>query len=210
MAMLIPRPPPGAAGCAEYEIRPRERRSFNNVLDASLALDRLGRRSVARIDVTADEVVLAIDHPLARGRIRDDVRLAITADGLRTQLPDGAYPELALPFLAGWLPLARERVSLLAYISDRFVVRMYVEPTGTRKTREVVMYPDLNDWVQLGPALSRLARPLYRMAYELAPPHRLVRFEGPYGPPGSPEIVLELSRHFASAGDESPAASARV
>lgn len=246
MAMLIPRPPPGAAGCTEYEIRARERRSFHTVLDASLLLDRLGRRSVARIDITADEVVLALDHPLARGRIREEVRLAIAADGLRTRafrrealsgserlmrredvpelhtellpLPDGTYPEVALPFLAGWLPLARQRVSLFAWINDRFVARMYLEAAGTkrlgeRKALEVVMYPDLNDWVQLGPVLTRLARPFlpkYRMAYELAPPHRLLRFEGPYGPPGAPEVVLEFARHFAIAGDESAAASARV
>jgi len=234
MAMLIPRPPPGAAGCTEYEIRARERRSFHTVLDASLLLDRLGRRSVARIDVTADEVTLALDHPLARGRIREEVRLAIAADGLRTRafrrealsasermmrredvpqlhsellpLPDGTYPEVALPFLAGWLALARQRVSLFAWINDRFVARMYLEATRTKKALEVVMYPDLNDWVQLAPA----ARPLYRMAYELAPPHRLLRFEGPYGPPGAPEIVLEFARHFAMADEESPAASARV
>src|SRR5262245_14311521 len=132
MTTLIPRPPEGAAGCAEYEIRARERRSFHTVLDASLLLDRLGRRSVARIDIVRDELVLALDHPLARGRIREEVRFAIAADGLRTRafrreahtgserlmrredvpelhsdllpLPDGTYPEVALPFLAGWLP----------------------------------------------------------------------------------------------------------
>ena len=206
MAMLIPRPPPGAAGCTEYEIRARERRSYTNVLDASLLLDRLGRRCVARIDVTAGDVVLALDHPLARGRIREEVRLAVAADGLRAQHPDGAYPLVALPFLAGWLAIHASAVSLLAWIHDRFVARMYLEATRTKKALEVVMYPDLNDWVQLAPA----ARPLYRMAYELAPPHRLLRFEGPYGPPGAPEIVLEFARHFAMADEESPAASARV
>jgi len=251
MTTLIPRPPAGAGGCFEYELRARERRSFHTVLDAALLLDRLGRRSVARLDVTADEVVLALDHPLARGRIREEVRLAVADDGLRTRafrreahsgsermmrredvpelhsdmlpLPDGTYPEVALPFLAGWLPLARERASLFAWINDRFVARMYVEaagrttlalPCGERKALEVVMYPDLNDWVHLGAVLTRLARPFlpkYRMAYELAPPHRLLRFEGPYGPPGAPEIVLELARYFpASAGEDSLAASARA
>jgi len=98
-------------------------------------------------------------------------------------LPDGTYPEVALPFLAGWLPLHRERASLFAWINDRFVARMYLEATGTRKLAlpcgerkalEVVMYPDLNDWVHLGPVLTRLARPFlpkYRMAYDVAPPH---------------------------------------
>jgi hypothetical protein len=29
--------------------------------------------------------------------------------------------------------------------------------------------------------------------FEAGSPNRLVRFERPYGPPGAPEIVLELS-----------------
>ncbi len=59
------------------------------------------------------------------------------------------------------------------------------------------MYPDLNDWVKLGSLLTRLAKPFlpkYHMwfAAQKNGPHHLVRFEGPYGPPGAPEIVLEL------------------
>ncbi len=44
--------------------------------------------------------------------------------------------------------------------------------------------------------LETLAKPLlpkYRMWFEVAKPNRVVRFEGPYGPPGAPEIVLELA-----------------
>jgi hypothetical protein len=58
------------------------------------------------------------------------------------------------------------------------------------------MYPDLNDWVPLGAVLTRLAKPLlpkYHMWYERKSPYKLARFEGPYGPPGAPELVLELS-----------------
>jgi hypothetical protein len=31
------------------------------------------------------------------------------------------------------------------------------------------------------------------MWFDASAPHRLVRFEGPYGPPGAPEILLELA-----------------
>jgi hypothetical protein len=31
------------------------------------------------------------------------------------------------------------------------------------------------------------------MWFEEAAPYRCLRFEGPYGPPGAPEVVLELA-----------------
>ena len=58
------------------------------------------------------------------------------------------------------------------------------------------MYPDLNDWVPMGAMLSTLARPFlpkYHMWFDETSPHRVVRFEGPYGPPGAPEVLLELA-----------------
>ena len=57
------------------------------------------------------------------------------------------------------------------------------------------MYPDLNDWISLGSVVTRLARPLlphYDMWFEPFAPYRVLRYEGPYGPPVAPEIVLEL------------------
>jgi hypothetical protein len=59
----------------------------------------------------------------------------------------------------------------------------------------LLMYPDLNDWVSLGSVLNRLAKPLlprYEMWFEASAPHRVVRYEGAFGPPGAPEVVLEL------------------
>jgi hypothetical protein len=122
----------------------------------------------------------------------------------RIGMPLETYPEVTLPFILGWLPLDK-RKSLYAWINDRFVAKLYVEsagreslaaPIGARDCVRVIMYPDLNDWVALGSVLTRLAKPFipkYRMRFEAGSPHRLVRFEGPYGPPGAPEIVLELS-----------------
>jgi hypothetical protein len=122
----------------------------------------------------------------------------------RIGMPLEMYPEVTLPFILGWLPLDK-RKSLYAWINDRFVAKLYIEsagretitaPIGARDTVRVIMYPDLNDWVSLGSVLTRLAKPFipkYRMWFEAGSPHRLVRFEGPYGPPGAPEIVLELS-----------------
>lgn len=122
----------------------------------------------------------------------------------RVGMPLEMYPEVTLPFILGWLPLDK-RKSLYAWINDRFVAKLYIEsagretihaPIGARETVRVIMYPDLNDWVSLGSVLTRLAKPFipkYRMWFEAGSPNRLVRFEGPYGPPGAPEIVLELS-----------------
>ncbi|MCC6648297.1 MAG: hypothetical protein IT374_22345 [Polyangiaceae bacterium] len=120
-------------------------------------------------------------------------------------LPTSAYPEVALPFVLAFCQHDGKRRSLFAWINDRFVARVYVDtigratldlPIGRRDAIEAVMYPDLNDWVSLGAVITRLARPLlpkYRMWFDAEPPHGVLRFEGPYGPPGAPEIVLSLS-----------------
>ncbi len=120
-------------------------------------------------------------------------------------LPDATYPEVMLPFVLRWQPFDHERRAVYAWIVDRFVARVYCEwvgrptlhvPAGRFETHEMIMYPDLNDWVSMGAVLNSLAKPLlpkYRMWFEAAEPRRVVRFEGPYGPPGAPEIVLELA-----------------
>ncbi len=120
-------------------------------------------------------------------------------------LPAATYPEVLLPFLLRGQPLDGARRALYAWTSDRFVARVYYEsraehrldvPAGRFDTTALWMYPDLNDWISLGSVVTRLAKPLlprYEMWLETAAPHRLVRFEGAYGPPGAPEIVIELA-----------------
>jgi hypothetical protein len=121
-------------------------------------------------------------------------------------LPAPTYPEVALPFLLGWFPLDGQQRSVYAWINDRFIAKVYVEVDGrptinvggaSMETIEVIMYPDLNDWVHLGAVLTRLVKPFapkYRMWYARQAPHQLVKFEGPYGPPGAPEVILETAR----------------
>ena len=68
-------------------------------------------------------------------------------------------------------------------------------PGGAKRARELVLYPDLNDFVRVGGTVARLAKPLmphYHLWFELEAPNRIVRFEGPYGPPGAPELIMEL------------------
>lgn len=120
-------------------------------------------------------------------------------------LPGCTYVEVGLPFLLGAQPFDGKVRSLYAWICDRFVAKVYYESkgveslktaAGTIEAREVLMYPDLNDWVKMPSILNKLAKPFlpkYHMWYEAKAPHRLVRFEGPYGPPGAPEILLELA-----------------
>lgn len=117
-------------------------------------------------------------------------------------LPETTYPEVLMPFLLNAFPQDGKKRSLHAWINDRFVARTYFEVSG-RSTVEVsgralaafetILYPDLNDWVNLGAVATKLAKPLlpkYRMWYAVEAPHTLLRFEGPYGPPGAPEVVL--------------------
>jgi hypothetical protein len=229
----IPAPPAGFAGTARYAIRPRDKRDYNGILDAKKILATMDRHeSVVTLRDETDAIVLETDHPMFTGRLREQFRYMKTPNGLvsdsltreiadddgtvvrreavpayahaKIGMPVEMYPEVALPFLLGWLPLDG-RKSLYAWINDRFVAKLYVEnagrellalPIGKRETVKVIMYPDLNDWISLGSVLTRLAKPFipkYRMWFDATAPHRLVRFEGPYGPPGAPEIVLELS-----------------
>jgi len=68
-------------------------------------------------------------------------------------------------------------------------------PGGTRRALEMVIYPDLNDLVRVGSTMARLAKPImpkYHLWFEIEAPNRILRFEGPYGPPGAPELIMEL------------------
>jgi hypothetical protein len=230
----IPLPPADFVGMLRYAIRPREKRAFHTVLDAKRVLaGSPAPTSTLRYADESSEVIVAIEHPIAGGLMKETFRFVRSPGGLVTSslarelhdaegrsvraehvpdfrrpelgLPAALYPEVSLPFVLGWVPQDEPRRSVYAWINDRFIAKLYVEPHGRaalhvggriRDVAEVVMYPDLNDWVPLGTVLTRLAKPFlpkYHMWYERRPPYRLVRFEGPYGPPGAPEIVLELS-----------------
>ncbi len=114
------------------------------------------------------------------------------------------YPEVLLPLMMGWLGPTARTCAFYSWINDRFVSRMYaqiksVEPLQLSDRRvpafEAVMYPDLNDYVRVGATMARLAKPImpkYHLWYEDKPPHRVLRFEGSYGPPGAPEVIMEL------------------
>lgn len=120
-------------------------------------------------------------------------------------LPLTTYPEVMSPFLMRGQPKDKTRRSLYCWTNDGFCARVYYEWRGQKnvtlrdgrrtKAHEIWMYPDLNDWISMGAALTRLAKPLlprYTMWFEPDELQRLLRFEGPYGPPGAPEVVVEL------------------
>ncbi|MFO0551139.1 MAG: hypothetical protein U0271_22300 [Polyangiaceae bacterium] len=121
-------------------------------------------------------------------------------------LPACTYVDVSAPFLLGGQPFDKKSRSLYAWICDRFVARVYYESRGTSRidvpagsfaTHEVIMYPDLNDWVSLPSIITKLSKPFvpkYHMWYETTAPHRLIAFEGPLGPPGAPELRLDLQR----------------
>lgn len=118
--------------------------------------------------------------------------------------PTATYPDVLLPFLMRGQPRDGARRALYSWTCDRFCARVYYEskakvtlsvPAGRIEAYPVIMYPDLNDWISLGSVITRLAKPLlprYDMWFEVEKPHRVVRYEGAFGPPGAPEVVLEL------------------
>jgi hypothetical protein len=119
-------------------------------------------------------------------------------------LAPNTYPGVLLPLMLGW-PSGQRTRAFYSWINDRFVSRVYVEtkgetrlqlPGGTRRANELVLYPDLNDFVRVGGTVARLAKPLmpqYHLWFEPDAPNRVLRFEGPYGPPGAPELIMELA-----------------
>lgn len=121
--------------------------------------------------------------------------------------PLDLYPEVYAPFLMRGEPAPPQRRAFHSWISDRMVARVYYElhrkrvsvlvPAGRFDCSEILMYPDLNDWIPLGNLITTLAKPLlprYHFWLGLEAPHPVVRFEGAYGPPGAPEVVVELER----------------
>ena len=235
-ATNLPLPPADFVGVTKYAIFPREKRAFHTVLDAHKILAG-SNNPVSEVRYSRDgaEIVVGLDHPIADGRLREEMRLVPARDGdglmmkamtrqvfdaagqmvRHEQVPDfrhdslglplSTYPEVALPFLLAWMPLDGQRRSVYAWINDRFIAKVYVEVEGRKSitigksshdTIEVIMYPDLNDWIPMGAMVTRLVKPFvpkYRMWYARQAPNRLVRFEGPYGPPGAPEVVLEIA-----------------
>lgn len=153
--------------------------------------DRLRGRTLTRHLSTSDEVAREELVAFDRGPIR---------------LPATTYPEVMLPFLMRGQPRDGQRRAAWSWTNDRFVARVYYErrktvqivvPAGHFEAELVWMYPDLNDWIALGNVVTRLVKPLiprYDIWFESRSPYRVLRFEGPYGPPGAPEVVLELSR----------------
>ncbi len=125
-------------------------------------------------------------------------------------LPQATYPEVALPFLISFHPLDGKTRDLFAWINDRFVARVDVRVTGRQKVElalpgggtgprveaiKAIMYPDFNDWVPLPKLISKMTVPFvpkYHMWFSTSPPHYVLKFEGPYGPPGAPEIAMTL------------------
>jgi len=193
---------PGKPGAATVTTRTRPPVDGEVVLDLKIEL------VIGKIQQT-DEMTC-----VWRGGMVADRLLRVVGEGRRKEinyglgpydLPATTYPEVLIPFLMRGQPRDKQRRQLHAWTSDRFVARVYYEARGERRlevpagefdTTEVWMYPDLNDWVAMGRAITRLAKPLlprYEMFFEQAEPHRLVRFEGSFGPPGAPEMILELA-----------------
>jgi hypothetical protein len=162
---------------------------------------------VAMLDATGELVMKTLTRKQTdtTGRVVREETVDFASSAVL--LPARSFPEVLLPFVLRGQRFDGTRDFVFSWTNDRFVARVYFEvgkrgvkvdvPAGSFRTHEVVMYPDLNDWVPLGSVLTTLAKPLlpkYTMWFEDQAPHRVIRFEGAYGPPGAPEVVLELEK----------------
>jgi len=213
--------PFSAPESARYSVRPREHRAFHTALDASDLFTSKEPATVTWDERELRvEMPVASGHfeercsfdlaPLRPSSFERTLRAGERvlrherADfaSVVPKLPEATYPETMLPFLLRAHPLDGERRSLYAWICDRFVAKVYYEvhkrrahvrvPAGSFEATELVMYPDINDWVHLGGVVTKLIKPFLPKYHMWFSDRRLVRFEGSYGPPGAPEIVLEL------------------
>ena len=213
-------PPADFAGTTKYSILPREKRAFHTVLDAHKILPATRATPMSEVALLAsgDEVVVALDHPIAGGHLREEMRLtsrrrrADDARACRARCLDaggqivrrGAGPGLPprhrwacrWPRIPRWRcpscsagcrstasGAASTRGSTIAS-SPRCTSRSKggsrISIGGTtHDTIEVIMYPDLNDWIPMGAMITRLVKPFvpkYRMWYAApaaARPHTL-------------------------------------
>lgn len=172
------------------------------VLELSVTMDLGHAHFEDRFEASWSEGLVArrLRRTVGEARYKD-----IAFDRSPFPLPPATYPEVLTPFLLRAQPFDAERRALYAWTSDRFVARVYYErhgkpkdielPFGSAKAIQSWLYPDLNDWVSMPSVLTKMSKPFlprYAMWFDAEPPRRLLRFEGSYGPPGAPEIVLEL------------------
>lgn len=161
------------------------------VLELSMCTELPKMTMEDRFSATWDNGLIAAKLESRMGAARkSDVDFAASP----FRFPSATYPEVLLPFLMRGQPRDDKVRATYAWTSDRFVARVYYEsrklttidvPAGTFEAHLVWMYPDLNDWIALGGLVTKLAKPLlprYEMWFEVAPPHRVLRFEGAYGP----------------------------
>ncbi len=159
---------------------------------------------VLELDVTAGRMKAATFERVVKDASGTEVRREQVDFRAGTiPLPDDVYPEVMTPFLLAHQPWTGATETLYTWINDRFIARVHAEAKrGTvevagrkRDAIAIQMYPDFNDWVPLGKMLSKLTKPFLPRYYIWLDPssRKVLRFEGPYGPPGAPEIVLELA-----------------
>lgn len=191
----------GGGGTTEVRTRLRHPRDGEIALSLNVAHELAGQRLEEELDCSWGDGLRARRLVRTLGQSR---REEIDFDKSPWPLPPSTYPDVLLPFLLRWQPRDASRRATYAWTCDRFIARVYYEtrgtgrlkvPAGSFEAAEVWMYPDLNDWIPLGSIVTALTKPFlprYTLWYEVAAPHRLLKFEGAYGPPGSPEVILHL------------------
>jgi hypothetical protein len=81
-ATNLPLPPADFVGLTKYAIFPREKRAFHTVLDAHKILaGSTNPVSEVRYAREGEDIVVGLDHPIADGRLREEMRLVRSRDG---------------------------------------------------------------------------------------------------------------------------------
>ena len=127
--------------------------------------------------------------------------------GLRLKLilPPDVYTAEVFPLVLRGVDFEKvKEINFLWWASERSVVPMHFWVTGDERVKvnlgeddctEVNVSVDFGRYMRFGTLLLKIIRPfipVYTYYISKTPPHYMVRFIGPVGPPGSTEVIMEL------------------
>ncbi len=126
-------------------------------------------------------------------------------DNLSKAYPEDTYALEVRTFLFRGLDMTRKsKFRYNWWTSEKAVVPWYIKPKSIRKIAvpagtfncyEIEMYIDIAGFVNRGGYLNKIVNPFmpdFSMYFDVTPPHHFVHYKGPIGPPGSPEVNLDL------------------
>ncbi len=127
-------------------------------------------------------------------------------EGLGKTIPEDSYTGEIMTFLFKGLNMTpKSKFSYHWWASDRSVFPMHLKvkkpkeittSSGTHRCYPIELSPmNIAEFLNKGDYLNTIITPFLPdtiMYFDANPPHHFVYYKGSFGPPGSPEVVLEL------------------